>query len=887
MAVNEPMTDAKEPSMVRLDTMPKAAAWPLLFVLAGLLPATAQPQNAASGGGDCELSEAIKDYELGRLPRVAALLERCLGDGFRREQREEGYALLAKTYVALDEFEKADAAISQLLRLNPSFSPASTDPPIFAARVDAAGQGTATVVVTSVSKSPESLREAPATVAVITAEQIARRGYLDLEALLHDLPGFDVTRGRGDIYSNMFQRGYRSANDRTLFLVDGIEENDLWQNVAHLSRQYPLSNVDRVEVIYGPASTMYGPNAFAGVVNVITKEPEDYLAEGRMLAVHALVGGGTWSTGYVDATVAGRTRGDALSYSVTARLYRSDEMDLSGFKEWDFDPAFYDGVDYCAALFPKTMENPNPDCDQTLAEQARASDKAALAAVVEGQPVGYSDLTDDWAVYGKIKVSSFTFGFQAWQRKEGLGSWYTDDFYAGADNGGLWIPEQTFFYVKYARDFGPKLGLSVLTSFKRHGLDGGTREQQLRNYASGRRLDADDLAAGVDSFWRRTFFDQSSQQFKTEATVTYQKSPRFNLVTGFEFRTSNIQGDFLLTTDCPDKEDGECPAGENRTDTRGQFFDHLDAGVFAQASLKPRENWKIVLGARLDYNDISEAGGTFGVELPDGTFEPISPEGYGMVFNPRLAVIYTQPRYVLKAIYAEAFKDASAFSRYATSPGFRDLPNPSLEPERVSNLELAAGWQPSEELFVDLAVYRAEYDNAVGLGRGELPNGDPTFQNQAVGSLEVTGLQANLEWKRGDYELAANYTYTDPTSTDGGDEARIADIAEHSVNVIANAHFHRDWNVNLRLNYVGERQTGPGTTAPNNPDGPVPSYFVAGAALAYEGRHLHGSKLQLLVNNLFDEAYSHPGIGDAGGRVLASRLPQNERSIFLRLIYNF
>ncbi len=97
----------------------------------------------------------------------------------------------------------------------------------------------------------------------------------------------------------------------------------------------------------------------------------------------------------------------------------------------------------------------------------------------------------------------------------------------------------------------------------------------------------------------------------------------------------------------------------------------------------------------------------------------------------------------------------------------------------------------------------------------------------------------------------------------------------------------RHWNVNLRLNYVGERKTGEGTTIDRNPEGPVPSYLVAGTALGYDGPKLQGLRLQLLINNLFDEAYSHPGIGDAGGRVLASRLPQNERSIFLRLIYNF
>ncbi len=59
-----------------------------------------------------------------------------------------------------------------------------------------------------------------------------------------------------------------------MLLIDGVEDNDLASSTAWISRQFPLSNIDRIEVVYGPASTMYGANAFAGVINVITKEPE-------------------------------------------------------------------------------------------------------------------------------------------------------------------------------------------------------------------------------------------------------------------------------------------------------------------------------------------------------------------------------------------------------------------------------------------------------------------------------------------------------------------------------------------------------------------------------------------------------------------------------------
>lgn len=842
--------------------------------------------------GGCQLPAAREAYDLGRFDDALAQLQRCLEARLPVDQQVEARALLAKVYLATDRFDDAAETIAGLILLNPYFMPATGDPPQFVRRLNAAKQAVgSTAVVTSVSKTPESLREAPATVVVISGEEIARRGYLDLEAVFYDLPGFDVSRGRGVIYSNLYQRGYRASNDRTLFLVDGVEENDLWQGLAHVSRQYPLSNVDRIEVVYGPASTMYGPNAFVGVINVITKDPEAYLAADQTFAVHARAGVGSWNTRYADATVAGRSRSNSVRYSLTGRVYRSDEMDLSRFADWDYDPALYDALYDAGRYFEVLGLSPAVPADVALARRARDSDKAALAQRVEGRPVGYSDLTDDVYLYGKVKIANLTVGVESWGRKEGFNSSFTDQFYAGADNGSIWSPEQTFAYLKYDRDLPGSWDLSLFASFVRHSVANGSREEQLRNYASG-RLGLDDLRAGVDSFWRRTIFDQASRQARGGVTLAYSRSPRFSLVGGVEVRNGLIQGDYILTIDCPDRPDGICPGGEgeNRRDTAGTFFDQTDLGVFAQAAVRLRPNWRLVAGGRLDYDTSGVVGGTFEIPVrqPDGSLRTFRPEGYGTVFNPRLALVYTRPRAVFKAIYAEAFKDASNFNRYATSPGFRDLANPSLEPEKVRSVEFAAGWQPTGALSADLSVYRSLYSNAVSPQPATLPDGTTTLQNQAVGELTISGLQATARWRLGAADLQANYTFTDPRNTTaGGGEVRIADIARHRFNLLADADFGQHWRANLRLNWVGERAAGPGTSVANNPQGPVPSYFVAGTAVTFTHPALRGGRLQLLVNNLLDARYDHPGIGSADGTVSAARLPQNERSVFLTLAYDF
>ena len=127
------------------------------------------------------------------------------------------------------------------------------------------------VTVSSVSKRPEDLETAPAVVEIIEAKDIIARGYSDLVDLLSDVAGFEISKTYSLNFASIYQLGYRQeSTEKTLFMIDGVEENDLWSNIAYISRQYPLSNIKAVEILYGPSSTMYGPRAFVGTINVIT-----------------------------------------------------------------------------------------------------------------------------------------------------------------------------------------------------------------------------------------------------------------------------------------------------------------------------------------------------------------------------------------------------------------------------------------------------------------------------------------------------------------------------------------------------------------------------------------------------------------------------------------
>ncbi len=129
------------------------------------------------------------------------------------------------------------------------------------------------VEVTTASKVSQKIREAPSTIRIITADQIKERGYFTLEQALADLPGFQFRNINGfNTYS--FLRGIPSQNNLILLLVDGVQINELNSGGYYGGGQFDLSNTEKIEIVYGPSSALYGTNAVSGIINIITRKPE-------------------------------------------------------------------------------------------------------------------------------------------------------------------------------------------------------------------------------------------------------------------------------------------------------------------------------------------------------------------------------------------------------------------------------------------------------------------------------------------------------------------------------------------------------------------------------------------------------------------------------------
>jgi iron complex outermembrane recepter protein len=130
--------------------------------------------------------------------------------------------------------------------------------------------------IVSVSRSPESLWDAPAAVYAIGSQDIERAGATSVAEALRLAPGVEVAQiGAGNWAVSV--RGFNSTlANKLLVLVDGREVYDpLFSGVYWDSLTTPLADIDRIEVVRGPGATMWGANAVNGIVNIITKNARD------------------------------------------------------------------------------------------------------------------------------------------------------------------------------------------------------------------------------------------------------------------------------------------------------------------------------------------------------------------------------------------------------------------------------------------------------------------------------------------------------------------------------------------------------------------------------------------------------------------------------------
>lgn len=166
-------------------------------------------------------------------------------------------------------------------------------------------------IVVTASELPETIESTPASVTVITRKDIEERAARDVADVLREVPGFTLARtGSPGKATSLFARG--AASTQTLVLWNGVEINNPYFSGYDWGR-FSTAGVEQIEVVRGPFSALYGSDAMAGVINVLTAPRSTHLrAEGEG-GGHGLRNGvvdGGWVSGPLMLSAAAEHRED-------------------------------------------------------------------------------------------------------------------------------------------------------------------------------------------------------------------------------------------------------------------------------------------------------------------------------------------------------------------------------------------------------------------------------------------------------------------------------------------------------------------------------------------------------------------------------------------------
>lgn len=170
------------------------------------------------------------------------------------------------------------------------------------------------ITVVSSTKTEMSIQKAPSVIRLFTKEDIRRNGFQTLREVLDQVPGFEIQEYRAG-HQLTWVRGVQSRyNNKVLLLIDGVPIRDSYYGNFNVDEMIPIEIIERVEIINGPGSVLYGTNSFSGVVSITTK------SQGRSVSVD----GGTFN-----------------SYSANAQFdYKGLFANANVFKTDGFSPDF-------------------------------------------------------------------------------------------------------------------------------------------------------------------------------------------------------------------------------------------------------------------------------------------------------------------------------------------------------------------------------------------------------------------------------------------------------------------------------------------------------------------------------------------------------------------
>lgn len=534
--------------------------------------------------------------------------------------------------------------------------------------------------IISASRSTQYLDELPVTVYVISREEILKNGYTTLVDVLKDIPGMKVSQPGSGVEGETFLMNGLFGNYYCKILVDNIPIQPSVVSGMPIGEQLPIRQADRIEVIYGPSSAVYGADAIAGVINIITK------TSNRPTWAQADITLGSHGYYNTNVTIGGKMgkNKNVIDYTFFGSNSYHKDMNVKYDIGNLYNPSKYDNSDeYMLAPYYKG-DSVNPQMNNLSASS---------------RLMGFG-----------LKFRGLNFKYTHMFRKSHSSIGQIPSTYAYYDQESFWAEKIDRYSLSYFNQWG-KLTTTTNLSYLHYRMDNNSSFRLI--YEVGDR--------------GRVYKYAASDDIQLEEILAYNFNPNLELTGGFSMQLS---GNLPVTNDLsqPFDESEYSPFDESisiEDPVLGSFgynpTNFYNTAGFAQLFYKLGQ-FSLIAGGRYDYNSIF--GGSFNPRL--GLLYKISDglsvrSSYGQGFRaPSLYYAYNSIAYTIGDVIR-----------------YQSIPNPDLKPERFSSLDFGIRHNPAENLFVEMVfTYHNLKDNItnsiVVLDTNLYPNGDLPYSFSAI-----------------------------------------------------------------------------------------------------------------------------------------------------------
>jgi catecholate siderophore receptor len=588
----------------------------------------------------------------------------------------------------------------------------------------------------SALKIDAPLRDIPQTVNVIPQSVIKDQGAQSMEDVLKNVPGIGLSNGDGQ-RDQVTIRGFSANGD---MYVDGIRDDALYFR--------DLSNVERVEVIKGPAAVLYGRGSSGGLINSISKKPNFTPKQEVGVSVDSE---GKKRTQF-DAGWANQQQGDK-AFRVTGALENSDTFR---------DDGYIDRKAIAPSAYFKLSDDLELNLGASYLYDKRLIDFGIPARgdspvdVDRDKRFGSADPDDD---YTRSEVFSFT---------AGVDYSINDDF----------TLSNTSRYYHYDLDRNNTLADSSTTRFVTAAngellvkLNRGNVQRKEDGWFNQTELKQRAVLAGMNH--NLLYGVELGRQVKDQSVFNQPNVARVP-----------VYRDALV--DVPFQANRQTAKGTNTQDT---------AGFYVQDLIELAPQWKALLGVRYDVFDQEYADDLTNKELSrtDTTWSP----RVGLVYQPD----HVQSYYVS---VSRSYQPSAEMFALSTT-------NQDLEPEETTNFEIGGKWDLLDNrLALTAALFRLERTNMKTTDPAN-PTKLVLAGEQRTDGLELTASgQLSEKWQvyAGYAYLDAEITKSNSHTNGIANEGQTPTLTpRHSANLWLVRSLAQEWRVGMGANYVDDRYT--------------------------------------------------------------------------------